>query len=462
MSLSETYNDTSAASIEKFGKRLISKTLRGVEGVHRIPKKYLDTAQGVRTKGSFGSFLERFYFGINPPNTSEPDFPRAGVELKSTPLKKLKNGKFSAKERLVLNLINYHQESQKDFRSSSFYKKNAEIMLVAYLYEEQRAVVDYLVKVAELISLNKLSKEDRIIIERDWRRIVDKIRAGRADELSEGDTLYLGACTKAANSKVFTTAPGNIKAKPRAFAFKQGFMTTLLNGLLDAEPVVKSALELSGLDLEALIEKRFEPFLGLSVAEIKERIAPDLNAKSKDFYAQLARRMMGIKKRKIEEFEKADVVMKTVRLGINGLPREDMSFPAFSYMELIDEKWDETERGKGAPSFIKIALEKKFFFVAYQCGKDPSDLNSVWLKKVMFWNMPKHDLEEVKRVWRETVMRIMAGEADRLPGSTESSIMHVRPHGRNGKDVLPTPRNGPQVKKCFWLNRAYVGKVLRS
>lgn len=43
-------------------------------------------------------------------------------------------------------------------------------------------------------------EEDLAIIEHDWKTIMRKVRAGRAHELSEGDTLYLAACTKGANA----------------------------------------------------------------------------------------------------------------------------------------------------------------------------------------------------------------------------------------------------------------------
>jgi len=462
MPLPETYRISSPASIEKYGKRLIGKTLREVQGIQKIPKKYLATEQGMKTKGAFGGILEEFYYGIKPPNDSNPDFLKAGVELKSTPLKRLKNGNLSAKERLVLNIINYNNESKHNFASSTFLKKNANIMLVAYLHEQQQLVVDYLIKVAELISLEKLSQADQIIIKRDWEKIINKIRAGHADELSEGDTLYLGACTKAANSKVFRDAPGNIRAKPRAFSFKQGFMTTLLNGLMDAEPVIKNTAELQRTDFETLVEERFGPFLGSSVAEIRKRVGHDLDPEAKGFFALLARRMMGVKHQKIEEFEKADVTMKAIRVGVNGVPREDISFPYFSYMNLIHEKWDETERGAGNPSRIKAALEKKFFFVVFQCGDDPNDIDAMWLKKVMFWNMPTKDFVEVKKVWQETIKRIKSGKADKLPRLTENNVAHVRPHAKNGSDKIETPHNGLQVKKSFWLNKRYIGQIIKN
>ena len=57
--------------------------------------------------------------------------------------------------------------------------------------------------------------------------------------------------------------------------------------------------------------------------------------------------------------------------------------------------------------------------------------------------MPGSDFEsEVRRVWEETVRRIKRVTHDALPKMSESRICHVRPHGRDSQDTLPTPRNG--------------------
>ena len=42
----------------------------------------------------------------------------------------------------------------------------------------------------------RLPEEDMKIIRADYEKIISYIQDGRADELSEGMTTYLGACTK--------------------------------------------------------------------------------------------------------------------------------------------------------------------------------------------------------------------------------------------------------------------------
>jgi DNA mismatch repair protein MutH len=48
---------------------------------------------------------------------------------------------------------------------------------------------------------------DLEIIKKDWETITKKIADGKAHELSEGDTFYLGACTKGANASSVRKQP---------------------------------------------------------------------------------------------------------------------------------------------------------------------------------------------------------------------------------------------------------------
>lgn len=454
--MSLPYDQASPKSIESYGKRLIGRTLRSVEGARSIPLEKFDQNQGGRTRGNFGAVLEEYYYGIKPGNSSGPDFPEAGVELKSTPVRKTSSG-YSAKERLVLGMIPFTYETAKIFSESSLYRKCKDIMLVAYLHEKDRSILDLLIKVANLVRFDELPLEDRRIIENDWQLIMDKIRSGRAGELSEGDTMYLGACTKGANS-ADTTMVFDQAVKRRAFSLKSGYMTSLMRPMIDADPIVKSIEEIdeSG-SFEAVTISRFAPYIGKTVAEIHQMVGSGLNENAKNYYADLARRILGVKKQKIAEFEKADVVMKTIRVDEKGMPREDMSFPTFKYTEVIEEKWDADEELNEKPANIQELLQKRHFFVVYRCEGGRKDKNSVRLLKVMFWAMPVSDLDgHVRSVWAETIKRINEGRANDLPKKSDDPVCHIRPHAQNAKDTYDTPMNGPQVKKCFWLDKKYI------
>ena len=85
-----------------------------------IPLWQIDTTGRLATgKGAIGTVIEESWFGYPPNPDAEPDLPEVGVELKVTPYIRGKNG-IRAKERLVCNIINYMEEHDKTFFTSSF------------------------------------------------------------------------------------------------------------------------------------------------------------------------------------------------------------------------------------------------------------------------------------------------------------------------------------------------------
>ena len=69
-----------------------------------------------------------------------------------------------------------------------------------------------------------------LIIKQDYETIVSKIKAGKAHELSEGDTLYLAACRKGQKGDSLRKQPfSDIGAPQRAFSLKPAYMRTILD-----------------------------------------------------------------------------------------------------------------------------------------------------------------------------------------------------------------------------------------
>lgn len=105
--------------IQIIAKNLLGKTFGEINDYEVQEENY--------DKGSFGHIIETdaYFYDIN--SFKGPDFEEAGIELKVTPYKINKNGTLSAKERLVLNIINYMEEYKKTFYESSFWNKNKKI-----------------------------------------------------------------------------------------------------------------------------------------------------------------------------------------------------------------------------------------------------------------------------------------------------------------------------------------------
>ncbi|MFT5217413.1 MAG: DNA mismatch repair protein MutH [Flavobacteriales bacterium] len=453
-----SYNSGSSSSIIEYAKQLIGKSLLDACGDEIMEYTY-------GGKGNFGQLLEKFYFGYEPNSLAEPDFLEVNLELKASPLKYLKNGEIRAKERLVLNIINYMNVHQEEFYESSFWKKNSHLLLVFYLYGEDVKVLNYVIK---LVDEWKYPDADLTIIKRDWQFIQDKIKAGKAHELSEGDTFYLGACTKGSTAeKSYREQPFNTeKAKQRAYSLKQGYVNHIIASIAGVRKVkygkiLHSDNIKSKKTLEEIVVDKFAPFYGQTPREIQTKIGEELNVNAKSYFASLTKLILGIgKNEEIEEFQKGNIQVKTVRLKENGLPKEHISFPAFKYEELVQTDWEDSN--------FKSILEQKFFFVFYQFKG--SELH---LKKVKFWNMSNSDLNEVCKVFNETKRIVKGGNIvnnvtakgirrTNLPGKNFNRISHVRPHATNKMDTYSLPNKdkvtglAEYTKHSFWLNDNYI------
>jgi DNA mismatch repair protein MutH len=470
------YNDENPYSITEYAKRLVDLSLR--DSLNDISK--LELLE--KRKGSLGQIIEEFYFLYKPNSTAGPDFPKAGLELKTSPL--LSNGKqkFKAKERLVFNIINYEIEHRGEFEQSSFWKKNKLLLLMFFLYEKEKIDIDQIFK---LVTLFRFPSLDLKIIKDDWEKIREKIRNGIAHEISEGDTFYLGACTKGVNSYSVRKQPfSHIPAKQRAYSLKPKYLNIIIQKLLNGDeifidetegyqsvfessvvedplakysikekdgtlsPIIKSFNDYEKDEtIEELIVRLFTPFYGSTEKQLFSKLNID-ETKAKSRYYLLAKAILKVDGGKIEEFEKADIQMKTIILNSSGKLKESMSFPQIKYQSIIDEEWEESD-------FFET-ISKRFFFVIFQ--KDTT--GKPVLKKVMFWNMPWKDLQIIEQVWLNTKAKILEGDFKNFIKISDKMIGHVRPKAKNSEDKMVTHLGTHEQKKSFWLNSEYILKVI--
>ncbi|MGB2791046.1 MAG: Sau3AI family type II restriction endonuclease, partial [Candidatus Moraniibacteriota bacterium] len=418
---------------------------------------------GTNRKGFLGGLVEEFVFGLSVNNNSEADFKIAGVELKTNPLKSHPTKVYISKERLVFSLINYDEIVQETWETSSFLKKNRVLLILFYLWMKEQSLLDYKFKFVYLMNLlEDISDVDIFQIRKDWEYIVAKIRRGEAHLLSEGDTYYLGACTKAANSQIVREQPNNrIPAKPRAFSLKQQYLNyiiqkELLGKDIETDSIFKKTRRIESVD-DAFKEK-LRPYIGKTDKEIIQEIGWKGATKAKNYRRILVNKMLGVSSNRIEELEKANVTLRVVTLEHTGSLRESISFPAFDYNELVIQEWENEE--DGTMTDFHLALEtRRFLFIVFQKIVGSSE---IVLKKIKFWNFPMKDMTEAKRVWEKAVECVREGHYGDLPKMIESAIAHVRPHGKDLTDTLETPQGTREVKRCFWLNANYIRRVVED
>ena len=158
-----------------------------------------------------------------------------------------------------------------------------------------------------------MPEKDLLIIEQDYKKIVEKISTGHAHELSEGDTTYLGACRKGQKGDPdvnYKLKNGSIPppAPKRAFSLKTQYMRTILkyaeehnthgavsnvsqfvnkrNEKKTSELV--SIDELRERDFETILLDRFTPYYGMNYRQICKALGAKEHPTAKNKYAILS------------------------------------------------------------------------------------------------------------------------------------------------------------------------------
>ncbi len=433
-----------------------------------------------RNKGDLGQIVEEGWYGYHPNNDAEPDFAEAGVELKVSPYKITNNG-VSAKERLVCDIINYVEEAEKTFETSAFWHKCKCICLLSYRWREGVPKSNLYVDHATL--LNEYPVEDLLIIKHDWEIIIQKIRAGEAHLLTEGDTMYLAACTKGASAATVRRQPFSpVPAKQRAYSLKTTYMTHILRkyifGAEEDEHIIKNWRLLETASFDDIVLRMFTPYLGRSTQDIAIMLGmPWEDETSKSINATVTRRILGIigDPDRAEEFSNANITVKTIVVNHDNLPEQCMSFPSFLFMDLLEQEWEDSD-------VYNQMVASRFLFVVFE-REDKTEIPI--LRKAFFWNMPVEDIEELRRVWVNTRVAIRHGAGlhlvegtvrNALPKASESYLAHVRPHasraayrladgtiiGNPNRDANPLPDGQWMTTQCFWFNNGYIQSIINQ
>lgn len=446
---------------------LISKSAIG-KSVNDILNEEIVTIEDKdANKGGLGQLIEKYLFGMDNNSDSEPDFMPAGIELKVTPYKKIKGDKLSAKERLVLNIIDYMTEYKNTFRSSHFWYKNNKIQLLWYLWEANKDKKDLIITHEKLLELEK--NEDLKQIEEDWNFIINKIREGKAHEISEADTMYLGACSKGANASSTRQQPfSDIPAMQRAFCFKNSYMTQLVRKYIGDYSNAEKVLKDTDASFNVFVQNVINKYKGRTQSELMKEL--NIDSKAKNILNMIINRMFNVKSKlkDTDEFVKANIIPKTIRVESNGRIIESMSFPYFKFDEIMNTDFEDSD--------LKEELETtKYMFFIFK-----EENGEYVFKGIKLWNMPEIIIEsKVKSMYEKTQEVIRTGNIvnhidergrriTNFPGMSDNGICHVRPHGRNSKDTTSLPVKDSVTgaieftKQCFWFNNSYLKEIIKE
>jgi DNA mismatch repair protein MutH len=455
------YNPKDATSIWQYSAGLLGHTLREfIDG--ELGKEYTG-------KGALGQMVEEIYFHLANNSRAEADFHSAGVELKCTPLKHGRREALLIKERLVCGMINYCELVGEDFEESHFYTKCQLMLLLFYLHIQDVNKLD----LEFLISLLwKFPDKDLEIIRQDYYTIVNKVKQGLAHEISEGDTLYLGACRKGVDGSSVTIQPYSATLAPtRAFCLKQSYMSTILKWIIETKknhlnmlnPELSSLVSLQALkeeSFETIILKRYFKYIGQGYEKIAKSLKVDLSKNPKNKFAMIASAIGTNGKRTninaTEEFLKSGLMMKAIRVQANGRIKESMAFENINYKEVYKEE------NEWIDSRCYDIFTSRFLFVIFR--EQTQNSGDYVLDKIFFWTMPSADLNVAEEYWKNIKQCVndnhIAPEYFWKIG--DHKLFHVRPKGRDVEDLAPNPHGGKARKYCYWFNNEYITDIVNK
>jgi DNA mismatch repair protein MutH len=465
------YDPKDKNSVEKYTKLLENRTLRDFTNI-------TDDLENVKNKGLYGQKIENLFFFIKTNNHAGADFPDIPLELKTAGLvptssrDKHKNisGKWKAKEALPMSAISFNEIINEDFLSSKFLEKNENLLLIFYEFEKNKVIYDLKIRITGIWSFSEIPSYDKKIIIDDWELIKSKVMDGEAHNISRGDTEYLEAAPSA-TSDTFTSQPYGPKSRTRKFSFKSGYMHSVIAKLgssnIQTESLYKEGDE--NISLSEKIYEKFKPYIGMSGDEIASMLGIE-NLDCKNAYSRVTNKLLNkifnVPDGKqigsyIEEFSKAEIKIKTIRLNSKNMPHEDVSLSStLIFEEIIDEDWDNSR--------YKNFIDNKFLFIFFK-----ESAKGFVLDKISYWNINNEDLKEAKRVWEIAKNRIENGQIINyfdsrnraisfFPKSVDSYMAHVRTKGRDSKDTAKLPVKDKLTgtedfpKHCFWFNKEYI------
>ena len=235
------YNPLDLNSIYNYSKKLVGKTLRDLchEDITQEDPHYLNQKDKKKRSGkNFGHYLEKYYFGYKPNSNSEPDFPEAGLELKSAGLKLKQENYYSyyvrKEPRLTLGTIHNNEIIDEEFDTSSFYRKNKTLLIVFFdrdFNDELKHNID-----KEVIDtyVYTLENHDYEIIKKDWEHIRNRIRDCEAHNLRNRETINLESCGGEGKANFYTDYSNKdknceIPAKKKRFAYTKEFWNKIID-----------------------------------------------------------------------------------------------------------------------------------------------------------------------------------------------------------------------------------------
>ncbi len=181
------------------------------------------------------------------------------------------------------------------------------------------------------------------IIKNDFNIIKQKVVDGLAHELSEGDSVILGAARKGAKDQIQSQPFSDLPAKTRAFSLKNSF----IKGVLREHRKNHTVISTQELTPEDWIWNRIKPYIGMTQLDILSKFRPKYkNAKSApgSIGNMINKDLLGNEEDflKNEIFSKLSYVIKSIPIYQDFTPIEKGTFKTLNKSD-FETEWDDSD-----------------------------------------------------------------------------------------------------------------------
>lgn len=442
----------------KYTENIKGKTFKEIDSEH-----LLDKSKSKKNKGVLGQVVESGFYKYPLNSTSEADFEDLGIELKVTGYVKNKNGSLRAKERIKLSKIDYNTIVKETYESSHLLGKCKEMLIIWYHYVPKCDYGDFKITDFQIYDMS----QDEDIFKHDFDLIKEKVITGKAHELSEGDTSYLGACTSAATSEDRTTQPfSDIAPKPRAYSLKNAYMTGILRELKEKTPnviIYNSTEENEKLPEKTVIDyvnNKLKPYFGKTQLEILEETTGKIYTEKipKNINKMISDKLIGKDNElyeKDELFRKTSFIIKNIPIKNNKVI-ERMAFKTLQLSD-FEEDWED--------SYWKNYFEETTLIViCYEAENTKVKNGYRKLKYVKEMSFTDEDLESFEKTYNMLKIAIEKRDINLLPtpNSFENQLLEIAPKGIKGDDAYNNFFKKEKTKVAFMISKTLLNKKLND
>ena len=461
------------------------KGVKLIELYKIIENQYPVVSKALKTqKGVVGHIMEGLT-GRAPNSDSRADLYNIGVELKVMPLRKVSNI-IQPKERSKLKSINYNSIQKEQWGTSPLRTKMNCILFLTYEHPIGLTYKDWEQFVFKGPLYYYLQSENESIVREDWEGIKGKVINNEAHNLSESDGDILGACTSGTGKEIKYNEWA-LPAKQRSYSLKHSYLKQFYKekvGKVSYESLSETIKDKSIVNY--VLNELKNNLQNKSLNDLSNRYNIEFNDSAKAGFRFLINKIFKIEGgRLIREMDQRGIQIKTIPVNEDSRPWEAMSFPKFSLVDIMNERWDEPTlfENEEFESTFKNQINNPYIFIPIIKKKIKGKYES-WdnwtVGNIILWVPSFKELEGMKMEWEELKQIIKSGvitqivkhgnrkrQLNNLLKSKNTNYIHIRPHAKDSNDVdIPyLEYTKGRVSICwqsYWLNKKFISKLLQQ